>query len=168
MYLLLYFYRYYQRVYKASVRINGTLDAFSCQRCLSIRVRLRETQLQVMLLQEGVNDNWRWWCGGCWQKNPCLPFEKLFQNLDFSFEIKARLRVNDAGILQYVEDLRQGINADIARKDFLKMASTQSETVIFNKYYIVYLDIYYKLYHVNNQLNDKINIVNYLIETAVK
>jgi hypothetical protein len=28
-----------------------------------------------------------------------------------------------AGILQYVEDLRRGINADIGQKDFFEMAS---------------------------------------------
>ena len=29
-----------------------------------------------------------------------------------------------AGILQYVEDLRRGLNADIGRKDFFEMASS--------------------------------------------
>jgi len=30
------------------------------------------------------------------------------------------------GILKYVEDLRRGLNADIGRKDFFEMASSQS------------------------------------------
>jgi hypothetical protein len=29
-----------------------------------------------------------------------------------------------AGVLRYVEDLRRGLNADIARKDFFEMASS--------------------------------------------
>jgi hypothetical protein len=46
---------------------------------------------------------------------------EVILKLGFSFEIKARLRINPAGILKYVEDLRRGLNADIGRKDFFEM-----------------------------------------------
>jgi hypothetical protein len=62
--------------------------------------------------------------------NPCpIVYLEAISKLGFSFEIKARPRINpprltgsSTRILKYVEDLRRGLNADIERKDFFEMA----------------------------------------------
>ena len=66
-----------------------------------------------------------------WTRNAHLSIARGFFLQIIRSYLKIRIFVRDqdeaenqpGGILQYVEDLRRGLNADIGRKDFFEMAS---------------------------------------------
>jgi hypothetical protein len=76
-------------------------------------------------------------------------YSEAISKLGFSVEISRRRSAGQeretedqpAGILKYVEDLRRGLNADIGRKDFFEMNSSDFPSTLFRRQVMPMKDI---------------------------
>jgi hypothetical protein len=56
--------------------------------------------------------------------------DRSYLNIRIFVRYQGEAEDQPAGILKYVEDLRQGLNADTGRKDFFEIASNSNLTMV--------------------------------------